>query len=1136
MNNDVEEIDRTGDSGQVLAKVGLDWAELVAFPATKQAHVIRYLLPEELAEDEQADLADLLQKLWQIHKTTPKLNKVLGAALLELAIALNEPEQASTIFAALYPESDAAHVMYYERAARLCLAQGDNLGAWEAAIDLRRSFPAAITTQHLLADLLLKMNDWVGARGCYETILQSSPENARALLGLARCELNANQPEKACEIALQVENSAKISWRVLKQLAQFWRDRGDISHADQLETTAQLWRERGLLALIENSEKDPENLTESETLASSKPQGQLLEGIQIQNPENYQPDFDPNQVKLDPLPVLRQIFGYQEFKPGQAEVIESVLAGRDTLAVLPTGGGKSLCYQLPALLLERPVLVISPLISLMKDQFDNLPPELQEHSAVINSSLEPGEAARILRQMANKQRKLKLVYAAPERLRQYPFVAAMSQAGLGLLVVDEAHCVTIWGNDFRPDYLFIRQALEDLAANGNRPTVLAVTATATPEIASEIGHQLNRQLIQVRGTMFRPNLQYRVIKASNNEEREGQIVALCRELEGSGIIYVRSRDNAERLAYLLKKGGVSAAYYHARLNPTERKRTHEDWSENRVRVVVATVAFGMGIDKPDVRFIVHYNMSDSVENYVQESGRAGRDGLPSECVLFYTPSEKGSLTRFRRADAVDIQILREVFRAVKKLLTGRSVGLINQERLLNELNPGLIEYDEPKVSETQMRVSLSLLERAEILTRRYDVPLTAEITLLEPNLSGTLAELALALQLPLQQAHEINLPQVAAVLDCPLPQLEPLLLGWARDNLIRYRPNVGKREMLLELTPVTKENNSTERIQNLLDKMDEADEQRVAQITKYAKTDSCRHAFLAQHFGERLANPKCGTCDNCMATSGKATVTKTVTNLPATYQILNALASLRPNISVGRSGLKAILLGSDKAPQAERSNPGWAALEGQIKQKALDELIEQLVQDGYIAQQSVAGPYGQSYQALTLADKGQEQLQEGKAESSNKYQVSSIKSEFGSIKAELTRNPVPSNNQQLTTNNSFTDNQQPTTDNLSILACLETISPPGEDKPKVGRTGLIRLLLGQPSALGTTASNPYKGVLAGKFKEKEIEAQISELVNEGYIEQQEAQLSSSGRTYMALRLSDKGYKVLRTEDFSSAED
>ena len=395
---------------------------------------------------------------------------------------------------------------------------------------------------------------------------------------------------------------------------------------------------------------------------------------------------------------LRELFGFDDFRPGQEQVVRAAAGGRDTLALMPTGSGKSLTYQLAAMLRPEPTLVLSPLIALMKDQVDKLPPQVAATATFLNSSLSQDESAARLADVASG--KVRLVYAAPERLRQAAFVELLAQVGIGLVVVDEVHCVSMWGHDFRPDYLFIRRALAELG----EPTVLGMTATATPAMAREIGGALGRPFEVVHTSVARPNLRYDVAQVANSEERVAILVAALRSLRGgSAIVYARSRRSTEELARVLRSHDFRADHYHAGLEPGERTGIQDDFISGRTQAVVATTAFGMGIDKPDVRLVCLVNYPSSLEEYVQMVGRAGRDGEPSQTLLLAGPSDAAALRRFALHDVPSDEELRAVYRVCRD-----SGGLVDPDELA------------AVAPERDARVLVGMLEQAELVRRGFD--------------------------------------------------------------------------------------------------------------------------------------------------------------------------------------------------------------------------------------------------------------------------------------------------------------------------------------------------------------------------------------------------------------------------------
>ena len=361
---------------------------------------------------------------------------------------------------------------------------------------------------------------------------------------------------------------------------------------------------------------------------------------------------------MQPQSILKQYWGYDTFRPLQAEIIQSVLEGRDTLALLPTGGGKSLCFQVPTLMSEGICIVISPLIALMQDQVEQL--KRRGISAVgIFSGMHKNQIDIALDNCIYGD--IKFLYVSPERLQTKLFIERAKQMKINLLAIDEAHCISQWGYDFRPPYMKIAEFRALLP----KVPMIALTATATEEVRADILNRLEMVNPQTFQQSFaRANLSYSAFKEDDKERR---LMKILQNVQGSGVVYVRNRRRTQEISDLLNKYNIQSTFYHAGLNAQERTKRQENWIKNRVRVIVATNAFGMGIDKPDVRTVVHLDLPDTLEAYYQEAGRAGRDGEKAYTVALYNQSDTENLEKNVLTSYPPLELVRRVYQSLGNL-------------------------------------------------------------------------------------------------------------------------------------------------------------------------------------------------------------------------------------------------------------------------------------------------------------------------------------------------------------------------------------------------------------------------------------------------------------------------------------
>ena len=546
-----------------------------------------------------------------------------------------------------------------------------------------------------------------------------------------------------------------------------------------------------------------------------------------------------------PLSVLKEIFGFDSFRPGQEEVIRAVLDGRDTLAVMPTGGGKSLCYQVPALMQESLTIIVSPLISLMKDQVDSLLQSSVAGAATLHSGLAPEERWEVERRVRTGE--VKMLYVAPERLRSLEFVLALRRAGVGLFVVDEAHCISEWGHNFRPDYLFLPRAVRDLGS----PPVLALTATATPRVRQDILRSLKMRDPEVVVTSFnRPNLTYRVISAAKKDQKVPRILDIIRRSSPPGIVYATTRKECEELAESLRRSGVDAAAYHAGMGSANRAEVQERFMTDELSVVVATIAFGMGVDKPNVRFVIHSSVPGSLPAYIQESGRAGRDGDPSECVVLYRGADLGRRKRLVTLNAAGENEVGAFFRTL--------VGVENGWRV--NVPPGSLAAL-GGVDPESAGIVLGSLEEAGLVSRGYDLWAEVEVRRLDEE-PGELREEVAAVHAALPGSGSVGLTELARRAGLRPAVVQGALYRMMVDGIAEIIPRGSLVDVRLKTTSLDAD--SRRNIAGRLKNRAKAAYAQIRDVEEFANLTTCRRERLLRHFGDTEEVAPCAGCDVCL--------------------------------------------------------------------------------------------------------------------------------------------------------------------------------------------------------------------------------------------------------------------------------
>ena len=560
--------------------------------------------------------------------------------------------------------------------------------------------------------------------------------------------------------------------------------------------------------------------------------------------------------------LLKKHWGYDDFRHPQSEIIDSVLQGHDTLVLMPTGGGKSLCYQIPALMRDGVCLVVSPLIALMKDQVENLRQRRVKAGCIV-SGMNTEQQSNVLTNCLYGG--LKLLYVAPERLKSRAFINALKNVNITMIAVDEAHCISQWGYDFRPSYLEIAEIRQYFPS----APIIALTATATPMVADDICTRLQfRNAKRFVSSFYRDNLAYMVF---HEADKRGRLLRIIGKVGGSGIVYVPTRRAAREIADFLNINGVASGYYHAGLDKRERDASQARWMEGKTRVMVATNAFGMGIDKPDVRYVVHTYIPDTIEAYFQEAGRAGRDGKRSYAVMLYTKGDLTNLDRNVEEAYPATATVRKVYDTLCRLLAIPMGGGENEEFALDT------DTLCTKLSLTPTTVwsSLGILERDGLLylptkedpqsTLMVKVPREALYAFVESNPRyGELLERIMRLYGGVfVRQTEIDESLVAKQLGLDTATVGIMLEKLDVMELVAYKKGVAGQSVVFTAPRC--------HVESLyVGGVDYAERKRYAMKRKDAmvafvqSTDSCRSIQLLRYFGE-ASDRTCGWCDICIS-------------------------------------------------------------------------------------------------------------------------------------------------------------------------------------------------------------------------------------------------------------------------------
>ena len=585
---------------------------------------------------------------------------------------------------------------------------------------------------------------------------------------------------------------------------------------------------------------------------------------------------------MTPEHILKTYWGHEQFRPSQLEIISSVLKGNDTLAILPTGGGKSICFQVPAMAKEGLCLVISPLIALMEDQVNRLR-DNNMAAAALTSGMRPQDQHEILEAAINNE--LKFLYVSPERLQTKSFIATLQELPISLIAVDEAHCISQWGYDFRPAYLniaLVRETLVDVP-------VIALTASATEKVKQDIQERLLMRSPTVFMTSFnRKNLSYR---AEKSDDKITKIVSWIKKTPGSGIVYCRTRKRTKEISDLLNGHQIISDFYHAGLDQETRKQKQEDWIKGQTNIMVCTNAFGMGIDKANVRIVIHADVPDCLENYYQEAGRAGRDGQPAKAILLYREQELEELKTLPDIKYPSIYTIRKVYHALGnyfQLPIGAGKGEFLNFNLDDFLNKFKLDLNEVVYSLQSLKQEeiISYLEKTfspssvQFISNRNRIESFEELhSDLEPIIKALLRTYGGIFDGPVN----INETQLAWILKRDIITIKEQLLALHQSGIIEFIPKNDKPQISYLQERIKSEELQINHENYLLRKKEYAG--RINSMINYTQDVTCKSMLIGNYFGDTQIQA-CGICDNC---EEKILIKTREKNIP---DVINAILTL----------------------------------------------------------------------------------------------------------------------------------------------------------------------------------------------------------------------------------------------------